>query len=76
MTEFKYVVEISDVSHKYVDDTKTIAVLFLVNPLGYKTAMSHVLSSDSIKDVLHDKKHVEKLLIGVIRDNIVWEETE
>jgi tRNA G10 N-methylase Trm11 len=67
-------IRILDVSHKFVDDTKTTTELILIDHFGHETVVSYVHSDDTKEQVLTQKEEYEKLLLGVIKDNIKWVE--
>jgi len=70
--EPKIIVDVKDVSNKWLDDTKTTTTLVLVDHLGLSTPIAYVHSSDTVEQVLNKKDEYKKKLLKAIEENIEW----
>lgn len=68
-----YEVKFIDVSHKWVDNTKTTAELIFYDMLGRPVILAYVHSDDTVEEAKTKKEEYLDLMLKVIKDTIMNE---
>jgi hypothetical protein len=69
----RVIVEVADVSHKWLDSTKTTTTLSLIDAFDMKRVIAYIHSDDSVEEVLAKKEAYEDILIKTIKASMEWE---
>jgi hypothetical protein len=67
-----YEVKFIDVSHKWVDDTKTTAELIFYDMLGRPVVLAYVHRDDTVEEAKANKEKYLDLMLKTIKDNVIF----
>lgn len=68
-----YEVKFIDVSHKWVDNTKTTAELIFYDMLGKPVVLAYVHSDDTVQEAKKNKEEYLDVMLKTIKENVVYE---
>jgi hypothetical protein len=68
-----YEVKFIDVSHKWLDNTKTTAELIFYDMLGRPMVLAYVHSDDTIEEARSNKEKYLDIMLKTIKDNVMFE---
>lgn len=69
-----YEVKFIDVSHKWLDNTKTTAELIFYDMLGRSIVLAYVHSDDTVEEAKKDKEKYLDLMLKTIKENVTFEQ--